>query len=157
VGHVKVPAYLFDTSLAVRKGTNEISYLPSVLWAERLDVGLQRVLAANLAALLPTDQVHLSAWRSDDVSAEVYVHIQQFDVDTGGRCVLIAWWRILAPGSEKALHTGESRLTRQGSSPENDPAGAIAALSELVGEFSDQLAQAIKEQPLSQTGAAASR
>lgn len=42
VGQVKLPAYLFDTSLAVRRGTNEIDYLPSVLWAERLDVGVQR-------------------------------------------------------------------------------------------------------------------
>jgi hypothetical protein len=157
VGPVKIPAYLFDTSLAVRKGTNEISYLPSVLWAERLDVGFQRVLAANLAALLPTDQVRLSAWRSEDVSVEVYVHIQQFDVDTEGRCVLVAWWRILAPGGEKTLKTGESRLTRQGSLPERDPAGAIAALSELAAEFSGQVAQAIKEQPLAQSGTAAKR
>ena len=28
VGPVKLPAYLFNTSLAVRKGTNEIDYLP---------------------------------------------------------------------------------------------------------------------------------
>lgn len=154
VGQVKVPAYLFDTSLAVRSGTNEISYLPSVLWAERLDVGLQRVLAANLASLLPSDQVHLSAWRSEDVSAEVYVRIQQFDVDTAGRCVLVAWWRILAPGGEKTLKTGESRLTRQGSLPEADPAGAVAALSELVADFSGQLAQTIKELTLTHTEAA---
>jgi len=155
MGPVKIPAYLFDTSLAVRKGTNEVSYLPSVLWAERLDVGLQRVLAANFASLLPSDQVHLSAWRSEDVSAEVYVRIQEFDVDTAGRCVLVAWWRILAPGGEKTLKTGQSRLTRQGSSPETDPAGAIVALSELVADFSVQLAQAIKELSLTRSGTAA--
>ena len=78
---MKLAAYLFNTSLAVRKGTNEIDYLPSALWAERLDTGLQRVLAANLATLLPTDQIRLSAWRSEDVSVEVYVAIERFDVD----------------------------------------------------------------------------
>jgi uncharacterized lipoprotein YmbA len=155
IGQVKVPAYLFDTSLAVRKGTNEISYLPSVLWAERLDVGLQRVLAANLASLLPSDQVRFSTWRSEDVSAEVYVRIQQFDVDTTGRCVLVASWRVLAPGGERTLKTAESRLTRQGSSPEADPAGCIAALSELAIDFSRQLAEAIKALELTQNGAAA--
>ena len=56
LGQVKLPAYLFETSLAVRKGTNEIEYLPSSLWAERLDTGFQRVLAANLAIVLPTDR-----------------------------------------------------------------------------------------------------
>ncbi len=121
VGQVKLPAYLFDTSLAVRKGTNEIDYLPSALWAERLDTGFQRVLAANLATLLPTDQIRLSAWRSEDVAAEVYVTIEQFDVDATGRGVLVAWWRILSPGGEKTLKAGESRLARQGPSPDAEP------------------------------------
>ena len=39
LGQVKLPAYLFNSSLVVRKGTNEVEYLPSVLWAERLDTG----------------------------------------------------------------------------------------------------------------------
>ncbi len=145
VGQVKIPPYLFDTSLAVRRGTNEIAYLPSVLWAERLDTGFQRVLAANLATLLPTDQVRLSAWRSEDVSAEVYVTLEQFDVDADGHGVLVAWWRILSPGGEKTLAKGEQRLARQGPAPEADPSGAVATLSELVADFSRQLAQAIKE------------
>jgi len=144
VGPVKLPAYLFDTSLAVRKGTNEIEYRLSALWAERLDTGIQRVLAANLASLLPTDQVRLSAWRSEDVAAEVYVTIEQFDVDTSGRGVLVAWWRILAPGGEKTLKAGECRLTRQGPAPDANPSGAIATLSELVADLSRQLTQAVQ-------------
>ena len=145
LGQVKVPPYLFDTSLAVRKGTNEISYLTSVLWAERLDTALQRVLAANLSALLPADQVRLSAWRSEEVSAEIYVSIQRFDVDTGGRGVLVAWWRVLAPGGEKTLKTGEAHLSRSGPAPEIDPSGAVATLSELVADLSRQLVEGAKE------------
>ena len=143
VGQVRLPAYLFDTSLAVHKGTNEIEYLPTALWAERLDTGIQRVLAANLATLLPTDRVRLSAWRSEDVGAEVFVTIQQFDVDTGGRGMLVAWWRILSPGGEKMLKAGEVRLTRQGPPPDASPSGAIATLSDLMADLSRQLAQAI--------------
>ena len=157
VGQVKIPAYLFDTSLAVRKGTNEISYLSSVLWAERLDVGLQRVLAVNLAARLPANEVRLSAWRSEDVSAELYVRFEEFDVDTAGRCVLSASWRVLAPGGERALKTGQSHLTHQGSPPQSDPAGAITSLSALVAEFSSELAQTIKRLPLAHSGATANR
>ena len=37
------------------------------------------------------------------------------------------------------------RLERQGPSPDADPSGAVATLSELVADFSRQLAQAIKE------------
>jgi uncharacterized lipoprotein YmbA len=145
VGPVKLAAYLFDTSLAVRKGTNEIDYLPASFWAERLDTGLQRVLAANLATLLPTDQIRLSAWQSADVSVEVYVAIEQFDVDTRGEGVLTAWWRLLSPGGEKTLKAGECRRTRQGPSPDVDPSGAVATLSELAADLSRQLAQAVKE------------
>jgi uncharacterized lipoprotein YmbA len=145
VGQVKLPAYLFNASLAVRMGTNEIDYLPSVLWAERLENGLQRVLAANLATLLSTDQVRLSAWRSEDVSAEVYVALEQFDVDASGQGVLVARWRILSPGGEKTLRAGEVRLARQGPPPAGDPSGAVATLSELVADFSRQLAQALQE------------
>ena len=145
VGQVKLPAYLFNTSMAIRSGTNEIEYPVVTLWAERLDTGIQRVVAANLALLLPTDQIRLSAWRSEDVAAEVYVTIEQFDVDTRGNAVLVAWWRILAPGGEKILKAGEARLTRQGPSPDTAPSGAIATLSDLVADLSRQLAQALKE------------
>src|SRR5262245_29025896 len=61
LGPVKLPAYLFNASLAVRKGTNEVEYSDSAIWAERLDAGFQRVLAANLAIDLPTEQVRMSA------------------------------------------------------------------------------------------------
>jgi uncharacterized lipoprotein YmbA len=145
VGQVKLPAYLIGTSLAVRKGTNEIEYLPSAVWAEPLDTGVQRILAANLAILLPTDQIRLSTWRSEDVAAEIYVVIDQLDADAEGRGVLVAWWRILSPGGEKLLKAGESRLAREGPSPAASPSGGIATLSELVADLSRQLAQALNE------------
>lgn len=145
LGPVKLPAYLFNTSLAIRTGTNEIEYLPSALWAERLDTGFQRVLAANLALALPTDRLRLSAWRTEEVGAEVYVTLEQFDVDTNGRGVLVAQWRVLAPGGEKTLKTGRSRLTLQGLPPNAGASGAVATMSELVAEFSRQLAQALPE------------
>jgi uncharacterized lipoprotein YmbA len=148
IGPVKCAAYLFNTSLAVRKGTNEIDYLPATFWAERLDTGLQRVLAANLATLLPTDQIRLSAWQNADVAAEVYVAVEQFDVDAQGKGALVAWWRVLSPGGEKTLKAGECRLVRQGPLPDANPSGAVATLSELVADLSRQLAQALKETPL---------
>lgn len=150
---VKLPAYLFDTSLAVRKGANEIVYSPETIWAERLDSGLQNVLAANLRSLIPTDHVRLSAWRSEEVAVELSVSVEQFDVDAQGQAVLVASWRLCAPRGEALLKAGESRLTRRGPSPETDPSGAISTLSDLVAELSRQLAQALKEAPLSKTAA----
>jgi uncharacterized lipoprotein YmbA len=145
VGRVKLAAYLFSTSLAVRRGTNEVDYLPTTFWAERLDAGLERVLAANLATLIPTDHIRLSAWESASVSAEVYVAIERFDVDTHGQGVILAWWRVLSPGGEKTLKSGECRRTRNGPPPDTNPSGAVATLSELAADLSRQVAQAVKE------------
>lgn len=145
VGQVKLPSYLFNTSLAVRKGTNEIEYLTLAIWAERLDTGFQRVLAANLASLLPTDSIHLSAWQKDEVGAELYIGIEQFDVDESGHGVLVARWRVLSPGGDKVLKAGRNRLSRQGPAPDTNVAGAIATLSELVADFSRELALALQQ------------
>ena len=143
VGQVKLPSYLFNSSLAVRKGANEIDYSQSALWAERLDTGIQRVLAANLATQLHTDKVRLSSWRSEDVSAEVYLTVEQFDVEADGKGVLVARWRILTPGGETLLRAGGSSLKRPGPAPDKDPSGAVATLSELVGDLSRELVQAL--------------
>lgn len=155
LGQVKLPAYLFNTSLAVRHGTNEVEYLPSALWAERLDTGFQRVLAANLALVLPTDRVQLGAWQKDAVAAALYVTLEQFDVDAGGRGQLVARWRILSPGGERILKAGGSRLSRQGPPPSASASGAVATLSELVADFSRQLAEALQETTSGQTAPAA--
>lgn len=126
VGQVKIAAYLFNMSFAIRSGTNEIDYLPSTFWAERLDTGLQRVLAANLATLLPTDQIRLSAWQTSDVSAEVYVAVERFDVDTRGQGTLVAWWHILSRAEKRRSRPASAgsharvqrpRLTHQVPSP----------------------------------------
>lgn len=145
VGRVNLSDYLLDTSLAVRRGTNEIDYLLLSVWAERLDGGLQKTLAANLAALLPTDQIRLSAWERNDVGVEVYVTIERFDVDAEGRGQLTAWWRVVSPGGDKTLKAGTSRFTRNGPSPDSDPSGAVTTLSELVCDLSRQLSSTISE------------
>ena len=144
LGQVKLPDYLYKQSLAVRKGANEVDYVETALWAETLSNGFQRVLAANLAALLPSDQVRLSAWRRKDVALEIYVIVEQFDADVSGRGVLVAWWRILSPGGEKILKAGQFRASRQGSSPQTDPQGTFAMLSELVGDLSREVTEAMK-------------
>jgi uncharacterized lipoprotein YmbA len=145
VGQVKLPSYLLNSSLAIRRGTNEIDYSASAVWAERLDAGIQRTLAANLATLLHTDGIRLSAWQSEDVLAEVYVAIDQFDVDSDGRAALIARWRIRSLGGAKTVKSGASRFERHGPPPDTAPTGAVDSLSGLLGEFSQELAQELSK------------
>jgi uncharacterized lipoprotein YmbA len=144
VGFVSIPSSLYNNAIAVRHGTNELKYEETLLWAERLDTGLQRVLAANLGALLPTEHLRLAVWRPEDVNLEIYVNVEQFDVDDQGQGTLIAWWRILSPGGEATLKTGQFRARRPGPRLETDPQGAIATLSELAADLSREIVQGIK-------------
>ena len=145
VGVVKMPDYLLSNSLAVRKSAGEVGYLEGALWAERLDKGFARVLAADLSAMIPTDQVRLGAWQTDDVTLEVHVTVEQFDVEQGGTGTLVAWWRISAPGGAKVLKSGETRLTKAGKSPASDSQNIAATLSELTATFSQMLAETVRE------------
>ena len=106
VVHVKIPSYLFNSSLAVRRGTNEIVYPPGTLWAERLNTGIPRVLAADLSSLLPSEQIRLAVGSSEDIVREIDVTIEQFDVSFSGQAVLVAKWRIFSPGGEKTSALG---------------------------------------------------
>jgi uncharacterized lipoprotein YmbA len=145
LGFVRLPGYLFGRNLAVRQGSTELVYLPQVVWAERLDHGLQRVLAANLTTLLPDSQMRLSAWRPDEVFAEIYVTVTQFDADTHGHCHLKASWRIVAPGGGPAQQAGLFQHHRAGPSPEVDPDGTIATMSALAADLSRTLADALAQ------------
>ena len=141
---VKMPDYLSEKAFAMRKGSNEIVYLESSEWAERLGPGLQRVLAANLGVLIPTDQVRLSMWGAEAVTVEVEVNVERYDVDSHGQGVLMAWWRVLSPGGEKVLASGRFSATRQGPPPNKDPRGAAALMSTLATELAENLVRAIR-------------
>ncbi|MFO1461090.1 MAG: PqiC family protein [Verrucomicrobiota bacterium] len=145
IGLVQMPSYLLKPSLAVRSGTNEIHYLEASLWAERLDISFQRTLAANLATLLPTDQIRISTWSRDEVARGVYVNVEQLDVDTRGTGTLAAWWRITGPSGDKTLRSGEFRSTLAGPPPSQDPGALAATLSVLTARLSEQLAATLRE------------
>jgi uncharacterized protein len=142
LGPVKLPGYLFRIPMAMRKGPTEIEFLHDALWAERLDTGCQRVLAANFSTLFPGAQVQLNSWRTQEVRCAIYVEVQQMDVDTVGKATLLAHWRGLAPAGT-LLKAGESRLSKQAASPAADPAAAAAALSDLLADLSKEIAGAI--------------
>jgi uncharacterized lipoprotein YmbA len=150
---VRVPGYLSGKGFAMRKGNNEIEYLEGAEWAERVDNGLQHVVAANLSALIPTDQVRLSLWTEGTVSYQIEINVEQFDVEAGGKAVLNAWWRVLS-GKGEPISSGRFSETRNGPAPKNDISGAdisgaVASLSTLVGDFSQTLVQAIRSRPSS--------
>jgi uncharacterized lipoprotein YmbA len=144
IRQVKVPGYLSTRSFAVRKNNNEIAYPESLQWAERLDGALQQVLAANLSALIPTDQVRFSMWDPETVAVQVDVNVARFDVDSQGEALLTAWWRVLSPGGA-VISSGRFSETRKGQSPETNPGNAVSSMSALAADLARKLAQEIKQ------------
>ena len=128
----------------MRKDTNEIVYLETAEWAEPLESALQSVLAEDLGALIPTDQIRLSIWEPGTVAVEVEVNVERFDVDTHGEGVLKARWRVLSAGNDRELGSGSSSAIRKGPAPNRDPQGATALMSGLAADLAHKLAQAIK-------------
>jgi uncharacterized lipoprotein YmbA len=143
---VKVPGYLSGKGFAMRKGNNEVEYVEGAEWAERLDSALQRVVGANLCALIPTDQLRLSLWTEGTVSYQIEINVEQFDVDAGGKAAFNTWWRVLS-GKGEPIGSGRFAETRNGPAPANDIGGSVASLSTLVGDFSRNLLQSIRNHP----------
>jgi uncharacterized lipoprotein YmbA len=144
IGFVKMPSYLLRNSMIIRNGP-EIEYLEGAVWGERLDESFQRDLSANLGDLLPSDTIYLSDWAHDQVTLALYINVQQFDVDIDGHGTLIAQWRITAPGRDIPLKSGRTRLEQTGPSPRGKPEVIAKTLSDLVAQFSRDVAQSIHE------------
>ena len=145
VGFVKMPSYLLRDSMVVRKSANEVEYLETALWAERLDHSFRQTLAQNLSMLVASDRACLSASQRDRLVVRVSVNVEQFDVDTEGRGTLLAAWRLTSVGADKPMKIGQAHLTRPGPSPRGNPQAIPTTLSALVAEFSRDLAPALRE------------
>jgi uncharacterized protein len=141
---VNIPDYLQNTRIAVRTGTNEIFYSEQRQWAEHLAKGIQRVLASDLSALLPSARFITSAWQNGDVKAEVHVSIHRFELDETGEATLECEWRLLSPADGHILRLDHALISKKGSPLGKDPTGAINTLSQTLAELSNQIAAALK-------------
>lgn len=148
IAHVKMPPYLLRDSIAYRNGASEVGYLENATWGERLDQCFQRTLAGNLSQLLSSDNITTVDSGHNQKMMCVVVDVQRFDVNTSGRGILIAQWRITDPNNETPLKTGRAELTRAGASPRDHPEAIATTLSDLTADFSHQLAQAIRSAPV---------
>ena len=142
VGPVTLAAYLDQRSIVVRQGGGEVLLSPAHQWAEPLKDGVARVIAENLALMVPTDAVALFPWRSPrTVTYRVTVEILRFDGPLGGAVALHAQWRLLDGGGKE--------LVRQAVILEEAPADAtyaafVASQNRLLAAVSRDVAAAIR-------------
>ena len=139
VGPVNLPAYLDRPQIVIRLAPDLIGISEFDQWGEALRDGITRVVAVNLARLLPENRVVTFPWHSTEaIRYQIVLDIVQLDGPAGGSVALDARWRVLDPsGSEVAAHI--SRLS--------EPAGAgttAAAMSRALGALSHDIARDLR-------------
>jgi uncharacterized protein len=107
VGPVTLPPYLDRPQIVTRTSRAKLALADFDQWAGPLADTIARVLAEDLALLLPTERVVLYPWsRALDPDYQITVEVLQFDRGPGGEVVLAARWSLLdRDGQARVLRT----------------------------------------------------
>lgn len=142
VGPVELPEYLDRPQIVTRTSQNQLNVADFDRWAESLKDNTIRVLAENLAMLLPSQRVSVYPWkRATPVDYQITVQVSQFDRMENGESVFALRWRVLDGGGRELLsRTSTYRETPTGS----DYAATVAAMNRNLEAFSRDVALKIE-------------
>jgi uncharacterized protein len=142
VGPITFPKYLDRPQLVTRASRNQLHLGEFDRWAEPLQENFSRVLAENLALLIPTDQILLNPWPGPaPVEYQVRVDVRYFDGWLGGESALIARWSIL-DRTERELLSRKVHL--QAPTGGRDYEAMVVALNQMLETLSRDIAVAIQ-------------
>jgi len=140
LGPVTLPSYLDRPEMVSRVESNQLWFDEYNRWGEPLKANVLRVLAGDLDALLNLERVVSYPWyRGTPMSYSVAVAISRLEPQPSGEVELSARWGI-GDGEGTVLTSRESRFTRPGGSPAQN----AAAMSDLVGDLSTEIATALR-------------
>ena len=142
VGPVKLPGYLDRQELVLRSSQNRFTVAANDLWAESLEDNFTRVVSQNLATLLQTDRVFSYPWPdSRRPSYQITIEVLRFEANAAQQAQLWARWALVDGNSRKPLSVQLTHRTRP--IQDRTSEAAVAALSDALGDFSRELADAI--------------
>lgn len=142
---VSLPEQLDRPEIVTRMGENMLQLAEFDRWAAPLQENFTRVLAGNLAVLVPTERLSVFPWgKAGSPDYEVAVEVARFEGSLGGDCSLVARWSVLKRDGKRVAVTGTSSY--------REPAGdsyatLVAAHSRLVAALSRDIAMALKAVP----------
>ena len=143
VSSIIFPKYLDDPRMVVRMGTNELRRDEYERWIEAPRINFRDALLKRLSEDLKSANVFSSDNYSQRRGTQLLqVEVLQFDVTEEGKALLQVRWAIGANRDVIAtgpLTVSEFSGTAEGSSGEDH----VAALSKLLREFSQVVAQAV--------------
>ena len=147
IGPLRFPDYLLRPQIAIQTNANRLDYAEYDRWAEPLDENFARILASNLASLIPSDKVHVYPWLETlNLHYQMLVRVRRFGQTEDGQVVLNVSWSILDENTRENLVQRYTSFGRPAPAGETtDYTAVAAAMSELLGEFSREAAQALRE------------
>ena len=148
IGPVRVREYLSRPEIVTRTRDNKIVVHDFHSWGESLDRNFTVVLGGNLSYLLSTDRIVFFPWRRrPNFDYQIVVDVMSFDGDLGGEASLTAHYYIWvvgkSEGEARRIGTWKSSFSRQ--TQDDSYEALVATMSELVGDFSREIAEKIKD------------
>lgn len=140
LGPITLPDYLDQTAIVTRVSEQEVDYLATARWAERLSTMVNRVLAVNLSVRTGGREIVQYPWPVDRQPAiTVGVDFACFDLTREGTAVLRAQWRV-RQGDQ--LRTGLASIEEAAADTSVD--ARVGALNRALARLGDELAEAIR-------------
>lgn len=139
VGPLQLPGHLDRPQLVLRQADGQLSLRELDRWAEPLDELLTSTVIANLVQLTGSPRVAafpLPVRASADL--RLLGRVTRFDADVDGRATLEIQWSITDAGGEPRIPVRID--TYRALSSGTEPAALVAALSDVVAQFSRQVA-----------------
>jgi uncharacterized protein len=144
VGPIHLPGYLEQDEILTRISESGFTLSDTDRWAEPLEDNIARVLARNLSTLLHTDQLTLHPWPAPQLPTyQLEIEMLAFEADTAGTAHLAAHWFLRDVAKRQTIAEKEVRLTTTAAGRSTEQ--SVASLSKALGDFSGEIAAAIRE------------
>ena len=145
VAKVTVPGWIDRPQVTARGPAGEIQTDDFARWGEPIAKGVQRVLAENLAALLPDRRVvTMPSATGEAIDHRLEVTLVEAARQADGSVLLEARWDVLGAGGDVLLRRRSSHRA-PGGAP--GAAGAVAGASEALATLSREIAEAVATLP----------
>jgi len=144
VGPVETPQILDRPQIVTRSGPNKLVLDEFHRWAGPLQADFARVLAENIAILLPTDRVAVYPWEvTFRPDYRIALVIRYFEGQWGNNVLLDVVWRVADRADQNTLALKKSVITEP--LPVVDYDVLVAAKSQAIARLSREIVQEIQQ------------
>jgi uncharacterized lipoprotein YmbA len=143
---VTVPGWVDRPQVTGRSSTGQIQTNEFARWGEPVPKGVQRVVAENLAALLPTRRIVIAPFSpSQVVHQRVDITLTEMARQADGSVLVEARWALLGPRGAVLV---QRRSSHRAQPTAVGASGAVTGASEAIAELSREIAAALRALPL---------